>query len=102
MGNFDSQFGKKTIAFADDAQITEIRFIWNQTFHIRRQKSVQQKTQKKTFFPSLMMIFLSCFCCLDPPVVDITPSNLTTNETSEVTIYCTYESNPTLLTAVRW
>jgi hypothetical protein len=35
-------------------------------------------------------------------VVDITPTNVTANESSEVMLYCTYESNPTQLTAVRW
>ena len=39
---------------------------------------------------------------LDPPVVDVSPSNITTNESREVMIYCTYEANPTRLNAVRW
>lgn len=38
----------------------------------------------------------------DPPVVDVAPTNITTNETREVMIYCTYEANPTSLKAVRW
>jgi len=39
---------------------------------------------------------------LYPPVVDVSPANITTNETREVMIYCTYEANPTSLNAVRW
>jgi len=39
---------------------------------------------------------------LYPPVVDVSPTNITTNETREVMIYCTYEANPTSLNAVRW
>lgn len=42
------------------------------------------------------------FRALDPPVVDISQTNIETNETSEVMIYCTYEANPTQLKAVRW
>jgi len=36
------------------------------------------------------------------PVVEVSPSNITTNESVEVTIYCTFEANPTALSAVRW
>ena len=38
----------------------------------------------------------------DSPVVEVSPSNITTNESVEVTIYCTFEANPTALSAVRW
>lgn len=47
-----------------------------------------------------LMDMLSFFA--DPPVVDVAPTNITTNETREVMIYCTYEANPTSLKAVRW
>ena len=38
----------------------------------------------------------------DAPVVEISPTNLTAIEGEEVMILCTYDSNPSLLTAVRW
>ena len=38
----------------------------------------------------------------DPPVVDISPVNITANETDEVMIYCTFEANPDRLRSVRW
>ena len=38
----------------------------------------------------------------DPPVVEVSPSNITTNESVEVMILCTFEANPTALSAVRW
>ena len=38
----------------------------------------------------------------DPPVVDISPGNITANETDEVMIYCTYDANPARLKTVRW
>ena len=42
------------------------------------------------------------FLIADPPVVDISPGNITANETDEVMIYCTYDANPARLKTVRW
>ena len=48
------------------------------------------------------MRYLTINWFVDAPVVEISPTNLTAIEGEEVMILCTYDSNPSLLTAVRW
>ena len=48
------------------------------------------------------MRYLTINWFADAPVVEISPTNLTAIEGEEVMILCTYDSNPSLLTAVRW
>ncbi|KAF7403035.1 hypothetical protein HZH66_005302 [Vespula vulgaris] len=39
---------------------------------------------------------------LYPPIIKMTPVNITVNETEDFIIYCDYEANPTTLTKVTW
>ncbi len=39
---------------------------------------------------------------IDAPVVVVSPENITVNESMDVLIFCTYDSNPISLTAVQW
>lgn len=38
----------------------------------------------------------------DAPAVVVSPENITVNESMDVLIFCTYDSNPISLTAVQW
>lgn len=40
--------------------------------------------------------------CVDPPVVNVKPDNITVNETGEFLLFCDYEANPATLKQVIW
>lgn len=48
------------------------------------------------------IIFFSLFCILDPPVVHVSPENITVNETKDILLSCGYQANPQSLTNVKW
>ena len=39
---------------------------------------------------------------VDPPIVRLSPSNITVNETEDFQLFCDYEANPATLTNVVW
>jgi len=41
-------------------------------------------------------------CISVPPTVLVSPENITVNESMDVLIFCTYDANPIILTAVQW
>ncbi|GLG96061.1 Protein turtle [Gryllus bimaculatus] len=46
------------------------------------------------------------YCGPNPPIVDISSNvdfdNVTVNETTDISLYCSYEANPTALESVKW
>lgn len=38
----------------------------------------------------------------DPPIVSVSPENVTVNETTDVFLFCSYEANPNALESVSW
>lgn len=39
---------------------------------------------------------------LDPPVINVSPPNITTNESSDILLLCYYIANPSKLEGVAW
>jgi len=39
---------------------------------------------------------------LYPPIVSVSPENVTVNETADITLFCSYEANPNTLESVSW
>jgi hypothetical protein len=38
----------------------------------------------------------------DPPIVSVSPENVTVNETTDIFLFCSYEANPNTLESVSW
>jgi hypothetical protein len=41
-------------------------------------------------------------CVSDPPIVSVSPENVTVNESPDILLSCSYEANPNTLESVSW
>jgi hypothetical protein len=41
-------------------------------------------------------------CVSDPPIVSVSPENVTVNESTDIVLLCSYEANPNTLESVSW